>query len=82
MLSSFLSNILLAPPTVGDAYLDPGSGSYILQILIAALLGSLFFFRSFFGKIIKFFRKGSEDVQATDEQSAKVESTQRDSPQE
>lgn len=29
------------------AYLDPGTGSYFIQILIAALLGGLFLIKSF-----------------------------------
>ena len=33
------------------AYLDPGSGSYILQILIASLLGGLFAVKVFWSKI-------------------------------
>lgn len=43
----------------GLAYLDPGSGSFILQILLAALLGSMFVLRSFWAKVVNFFRKGS-----------------------
>jgi hypothetical protein len=27
-------------------YVDPGSGSYLIQILIAAVLGALFYFKS------------------------------------
>lgn len=39
-----------------DAYLDPGSGSYLLQLLIAGLLGSLFVVRASWSKIKSFFR--------------------------
>lgn len=39
------------------AYLDPGTGSYILQILIAAVVGALFVIKPFFLKIKTFFRK-------------------------
>jgi hypothetical protein len=38
-------------------YLDPGSGSFIIQLILAALLGSLFIFKSYWQRIIKFFRK-------------------------
>lgn len=31
-----------------DAYLDPGSGSYMLQIVVAFVLGGLFTAKSFF----------------------------------
>lgn len=38
------------------AYLDPGTGSYIFQIVVATLLASGYFFRDKFGKIIGFIR--------------------------
>ena len=38
------------------AYLDPGSGSYLLQLLIAGLLGSLFVIRASWDRIKTFFR--------------------------
>ena len=34
------------------AYLDPGSGSFILQLILAAFLGGLFVLRSYWTKII------------------------------
>jgi hypothetical protein len=37
---------VLAKPA--QAYLDPGTGSYIIQIVIAFVLSSLFIFKSFF----------------------------------
>lgn len=40
----------------GLAYLDPGSGSFILQLLIAALLGGAFILKSYWQKITGFFR--------------------------
>jgi hypothetical protein len=39
------------------AYIDPGSGSILLQIVIAAVLGSLFYFRNLFKKFILFLKK-------------------------
>ncbi len=43
------------------AYLDPGSGSFILQILLATLLASLLFMKSFWRKIIGIFKKPAPD---------------------
>jgi hypothetical protein len=40
---------------IGDAYLDPGSGSYLLQLLIAGILGSLFVVRASWDRIKGFF---------------------------
>jgi hypothetical protein len=39
------------------AYLDPGSGSFLLQLLLATLLGALFLLRSSWGKIKSFFSR-------------------------
>ena len=36
-------------------YIDPGSGSYILQMIIAAVLGVSFFFKNFWLSIKAFF---------------------------
>jgi hypothetical protein len=38
------------------AYIDPGSGSIILQFLIATLVGAAFYFRRFFSNVIHFIR--------------------------
>lgn len=38
-------------------YIDPGSGSYAYQLLIAGLTGMLFFFSSIKRKILSLFNK-------------------------
>jgi hypothetical protein len=38
------------------AYLDPGSGSYLLQLLIAGVLGGIIVIRSSWDRIRNFFR--------------------------
>lgn len=50
------------------AYLDPGSGSFILQILIAGFLGFLLSAKIFWARILAFF-SGSKpaEMQETDE---------------
>ncbi len=50
------------------AYLDPGSGSYLLQLLLAALFGGLFALRMSWTRVSRFFKKliGRED-EPTDE---------------
>ena len=50
---AILAGGLLSPHT----YLDPGSGSYLLQLLIAALLGGLFVLKLSWGRIKSFFAK-------------------------
>lgn len=44
-------------------YLDPGSGSYLVQVIVAAVLGVAFYFRSAWWKIKSFFtRSGKENA--------------------
>ena len=57
---TLITHILLTladPMKSVQAYLDPGSGSFILQILLAALVGGLFIVKSYWKKIAEFFRK-------------------------
>lgn len=43
-------------------YIDPGSGSYLLQVIAAAVLGIAFFFRNIRDRIKSFFsRKKPQD---------------------
>ncbi len=45
-------------------YLDPGSGAYIIQVIIAAVLGGMMFFKNGWMKIKSFFVKPKpEDVE-------------------
>ncbi len=59
----------LKPLASPNAYLDPGSGSFLLQLLIAALLGGLFLLKAYWGKIAAFFRRvtNREDTTRDDE---------------
>ena len=43
------------------SYLDPGTGSYIIQILAAVLFGSIFMIKIFWSKIKLFFKGGKKD---------------------
>lgn len=58
---------LIFPPRV-YAYLDPGTGSYILQLILAALLGAAFAIKIFWKRIKTFFadllRGGSEEEES------------------
>jgi hypothetical protein len=44
-------------------YLDPGSGSFIIQIAIAALLGGAFMIKAFWHQIVGLFRRGPVPAQ-------------------
>jgi len=37
------------------AYVDPGTGSYLIQLLIASILGGLFALKVYWRKLIDFF---------------------------
>lgn len=37
------------------AYINPGTGSYIIQVIIAALVGGLFVIKIFWNKVKKLF---------------------------
>lgn len=52
-LNNTLSSILKSY----DAYLDPGSGSFILQLLIASLVGAAFIIKTYWRRINGYFRK-------------------------
>ncbi|MDO6431338.1 hypothetical protein Q4E93_12110 [Flavitalea sp. BT771] len=42
-------------------YIDPGSGSYLIQMIIAAVLGVAFYFRNLWWKFRSFFSKSKKD---------------------
>ena len=46
--------VLLFSETV-YAYIDPGTGSYIFQLAIAGILGSLFFIKTSWRRLLAFF---------------------------
>lgn len=67
LIIKILADVIASP----HAYLDPGSGSYIIQLVIAALLGGGFLIKSFWRQISTFFKRlftGRKD-ETPDEQS-------------
>ena len=42
-------------------YIDPGSGSYLVQVIIAAILGVLFYFKNIWVRIKSFFYRGKKN---------------------
>ncbi|MEI8132527.1 MAG: hypothetical protein WCG34_08840 [Leptolinea sp.] len=59
-----LSGILAKPAL----YLDPGSGSFILQVLLASLLGAAFAIKVYWAKIKSIFIK-TPPTESDDEES-------------
>jgi NhaP-type Na+/H+ or K+/H+ antiporter len=56
-VSLFVVLALLIPVRTAHAYLDPGSGSFIIQIALAALLGLALAVRAFWGQIVGLFKR-------------------------
>lgn len=52
---SVVALVVLTGPA--HAYLDPGTGSIILQSLIAGIAGALLFFKSYWWRFLGLFRK-------------------------
>ena len=53
----FCSVSIFVLPKDGYGYLDPGAGSYVLQVLAAALLGTLFSLRIYWKRIKDFIKR-------------------------
>lgn len=47
---------MLAVPAAASAYVDPGTGSFLLQMLVAALLGFLLTLRLYWQKLKSLLR--------------------------
>ena len=60
-------NTLLHTLSKPNAYLDPGSGSIILQLILAGIFGVGVVVKVFWKKIIKLFRPNKQaDIDAAD----------------
>ena len=55
VFSSAVTVIFL--PLVAFAYIDPGTGSFLIQILAAAIFGASFAFRFIWKRIFVFFKR-------------------------
>ena len=68
-----LALLVLSLPRPLAAYLDPGSGSFLLQVLVAGLLGGVFAVKRFWGNLKAFFRKDSSpDSESSGDDSSAV----------
>ena len=69
MHDSIFQILASLPLLSGKAYLDPGSGSVLIQLLIAGLLGAAFIVKASWSRIKGFFSrsKTSEDEKPEDE---------------
>ena len=51
-------------------YIDPGSGSYLIQVIIAAVLGTLFFFKNLWWKFRSLFSRKKQEPPKNDNENA------------
>jgi hypothetical protein len=47
--------IVLSPLHFAHAYLDPGTGSYIIQVMIGIIFGASYMVKVFWRRIVDFF---------------------------
>ena len=52
-----LALLLLVLPSTAHAYLDPGTGSYVVQLLVGGVLGGLFALGMFWRRVVGFFKR-------------------------
>jgi hypothetical protein len=56
-LLSLAFGLLFLFPARARAYIDPGTGSYIFQVLLGAFLGMLFALKVFWRRMMQFFKR-------------------------
>ncbi len=55
-ISFFLGFVMVLFAPDAYAYIDPGTGSYIFQLLLAGLLGAAYVLKVYWMKVVYFFR--------------------------
>jgi len=63
--AAFALLLSIASTHAAHAYVDPGTGSYVIQIIIAALAGIAFAVKIYWGRIKGLFFKSSSEGQGT-----------------
>ena len=66
--------ILVLPVIIWETvwmYLDPGSGSFIIQILIAGLLGAGLALRGYWSRLFRLFKRSDTSKTVTEESQDK-----------
>ena len=58
LITALLGLVLFVPPVY--AYLDPGTGSMILQALLASIAGSLIVLKVYWNKLKQMFTRGQK----------------------
>ncbi|MCX6114960.1 MAG: hypothetical protein NTV65_07080 [Proteobacteria bacterium] len=61
----------LLPLNFANAYLDPGTGSILLQVLLAGFLGALLYIKTFFRMVKSWFVKPKKEDETKDSEEKK-----------
>ncbi len=56
-LALYISSTFIFFPTKASAYLDPGTGSYVIQIVLAFVIGGLYGLKLYYKKIILYIQR-------------------------
>ncbi len=59
--------LLLLYPSISWAYLDPGTGTFIIQLEVATFIWSLVYIKLFESKITDYFTGKKEEIENTDD---------------
>lgn len=57
----FLLFAFFSFPATASAYLDPGTGSMVVQVIIATFAGALYMLKIYWRKIFGMFRRKRDD---------------------
>ena len=66
-------------PLPAHAYIDPGTGSIVLQMILAAIAGGVFFFRNAVARFFSLFRKSDTADKAANGESPPESENRRSS---
>ncbi|HLD93700.1 MAG TPA: hypothetical protein VI703_05825 [Anaerolineales bacterium] len=68
---TLLAGLLILPAAKEHPYLDPGSGSFILQMLIAGAAGAVFILRNQIARFFGLFRRDGKTERKAGSKAAK-----------
>lgn len=69
--TSIVAGLILLPAASKHPYLDPGSGSFILQMLIAGAAGAIFVMRNQIARFFGLFRKNKDNEKKVETKKAR-----------
>ena len=73
-----ITEILLSMPGRELAYLDPGSGSFIFQLIIAGIAGSALAIRMYWSRIVRKVRGEEDPADDSDASAAPAQTDEQD----